>query len=39
VYLIRSKRLFGARGGRAAYDHERHADSLLEIETSAMLAI
>ncbi|GIH13329.1 DUF2127 domain-containing protein [Rugosimonospora africana] len=34
VYLLVSKRLFGLRGGRAAYDAERHETSLLEIEHS-----
>ncbi len=33
-YLLLSKRLFGLRGGRAAYDAERHETSLLEIEHS-----
>lgn len=36
VYLIVSKHLFGARGGRAAYDRERHGDQLLEVERSAL---
>lgn len=35
VYLIWRKRLFGVRGGRAAFERERHEDSLLEVETSA----
>jgi uncharacterized membrane protein (DUF2068 family) len=35
VYLIYSKRLFGIRGGRAAYEAERHEASLLEVEVSA----
>jgi uncharacterized membrane protein (DUF2068 family) len=35
IYLISRKRLFGVRGGRAAFEHERHEDSLLEVETSA----
>ena len=35
VYLLLSKRLFGQRGGRAAYDAERHEESLLEVERSA----
>jgi uncharacterized membrane protein (DUF2068 family) len=37
AYLIYSKRLFGIRGGRAAYEAERHEASLLEVETSAHL--
>ena len=35
VYLLVSKRLFGLRGGRAAYEAERHEMSLLEVEHSA----
>jgi uncharacterized membrane protein (DUF2068 family) len=36
VYLLVAKRLFGLRGGRAAYEAERHEESLLEVERSAM---
>ena len=35
VYLVWAKRLFGVRGGRAAYDAEREAVSLLEVQTAA----
>lgn len=35
VYLVWRKRLFGVRGGRAAFERERHEDSLLEVEASA----
>ncbi|MCK9894937.1 DUF2127 domain-containing protein [Frankia sp. AgB32] len=35
AYLIVSKRLFGVRGGAAAFEAERHAESLLEVEQSA----
>jgi uncharacterized membrane protein (DUF2068 family) len=35
VYLLVSKRLFGLRGGRPAYDAEQHEESLLEVERSA----
>ena len=35
VYLVWSKRLFGARGGRAAYERERRSMSVLEIEAAA----
>jgi len=35
VYLVWRKRLFGVRGGRAAFERERHEDSLLEVEGSA----
>jgi hypothetical protein len=36
VYLVLTKRLFGVRGGRAAYDAERHSESLLEVEAAAL---
>lgn len=36
VYLVLSKRLFGVRGGHAAFEAERHAESLLEVEASAL---
>jgi uncharacterized membrane protein (DUF2068 family) len=35
VYILWTKRLFGFRGGRAAFDAERHSESLLEIERAA----
>ncbi len=35
VYLVWTKRLFGARGGRAAFEAERHGTSLLEVERAA----
>jgi uncharacterized membrane protein (DUF2068 family) len=35
VYLVWRKRLFGVRGGREAFERERHEDSLLEVEASA----
>lgn len=35
AYLVYTKRLFGLRGGRAAFEAERHEASLLEVETSA----
>ena len=37
VYLLLSKRLFGLRGGREAYEAERHAQSLLEVEQAAVV--
>jgi uncharacterized membrane protein (DUF2068 family) len=37
VYLLLSKRLFGLRGGREAYEAERHAQSLLEVEQAAVM--
>lgn len=36
VYLVWTKHLFGTRGGRAAYEAERHSVSLLEVEDAAM---
>ena len=38
VYLVWTKRLFGARGGRRAFDAERHSVSLLEVESAALRA-
>lgn len=35
VYLLVSKRLFGLRGGRKAYDEERRGEQLLDIEQAA----
>jgi len=34
LYLLLSKRLFGLRGGKAAYEAARHEASLLEVEAS-----
>lgn len=36
VYLVYSKRLFGVRGGRAAFEAERASESLLEVEQAAL---
>jgi uncharacterized membrane protein (DUF2068 family) len=35
VYLLISKRLFGLRGGRKAYDAERRSEQLLDVERAA----
>lgn len=35
IYLLVSKRLFGLRGGRKAYDEERRGEQLLDIERAA----
>jgi uncharacterized membrane protein (DUF2068 family) len=35
LYLLLSKRLFGLRGGHAAYEAKLHEVSLLEVEKSA----
>ncbi|MGZ4497979.1 MAG: DUF2127 domain-containing protein [Nocardioides sp.] len=36
VYLLWTKRLFGIRGGKAAFEAERHSMSLLEVERAAV---
>jgi uncharacterized membrane protein (DUF2068 family) len=36
IYLMVSKRLFGLRGGRKAYDEERRGEQLLDVERAAM---
>lgn len=36
VYLLWTKRLFGLRGGRQAFEAERHGQSLLEVERAAV---
>lgn len=36
LYLLLTKRLFGLRGGRAAFERERESASLLEVEASAL---
>ena len=36
AYLVWTKRLFGVRGGRAAFEAERHSESLLEVEQAAV---
>jgi uncharacterized membrane protein (DUF2068 family) len=35
AYLLWTKRLFGIRGGHAAFEAERHSESLLEVELAA----
>ena len=35
-YLVWTKRLFGARGGHAAFEAERASQSLLEVEEAAL---
>ena len=35
IYLVVSKRLFGVRGGRKAYDEERRGEQLLDVERAA----
>ena len=36
VYLLISKRLFGLRGGRKAYDEERRGEQLMDVERAAI---
>lgn len=36
VYILWTKRLFGIRGGHAAFEAERHSESLLEVEAAAV---
>jgi uncharacterized membrane protein (DUF2068 family) len=38
IYLLVSKRLFGLRGGREAYEEERRGEQLLDVERAAMTA-
>jgi hypothetical protein len=35
AYLVIAKRLFGVRGGHAAYEDERAGESLIEVEAAA----
>ncbi|MBB6628782.1 DUF2127 domain-containing protein [Nocardioides sp. KIGAM211] len=37
VYLLWSKRLFGLRGGKEAFEAERHGASLLEVERAGLV--
>ncbi|MGP9018463.1 DUF2127 domain-containing protein [Streptomyces sp. BR1] len=39
LWILLSKRLFGLRGGRAAFEAERHSASLMEVEATAGLAV
>jgi uncharacterized membrane protein (DUF2068 family) len=38
IYLVWTKRLFGVRGGRAAYDAMLHSESVIEVEQAALAA-
>lgn len=38
LYILLGKRLFGLRGGRAAFEAERQSASLLEVESTAGVA-
>jgi uncharacterized membrane protein (DUF2068 family) len=39
VYLVLAKRLFGVRGGRAAYERDLRGESLLEVEEAGRDAV
>jgi uncharacterized membrane protein (DUF2068 family) len=39
LYIAVAKRLFGLRGGRKAFEEERHSASLMEVEESAGVAV
>jgi hypothetical protein len=38
VYLVWTKRLLGARGGKRAYDAQLRAESVIEVEQAALAA-
>jgi uncharacterized membrane protein (DUF2068 family) len=38
VYLLWTKRLFGVRGGKRAYEAKLHAESVIEVEQAALAA-
>ena len=38
VYLVWSKRLFGVRGGKAAYEARLRSESFIEVERAALAA-
>lgn len=38
LYIVLTKRLFGVRGGKKAYEAQRHAASLIEVEQAATQA-
>ena len=38
LYLLYSKRLFGLRGGRKAYDEERRGEQLIDVERAATVS-
>ncbi|HEX6473087.1 MAG TPA: DUF2127 domain-containing protein [Streptosporangiaceae bacterium] len=38
LYIVLTKRLFGVRGGKEAYEAQRHAASLIEVEQAATQA-
>jgi len=39
VYLVWSKRLFGVRGGKQAYEARLRSESVIEVEQAALLAV
>jgi hypothetical protein len=38
VYLVWSKRLFGVRGGKRAYEARLRSESVIEVEQAALVA-
>jgi uncharacterized membrane protein (DUF2068 family) len=38
VYLVWTRRLFGVRGGKAAYEARLHSESVIEVEQAALVA-
>ena len=38
IYLVWTKRLFGVRGGRSAYEAKRRSESVIEVEQAALAA-
>jgi uncharacterized membrane protein (DUF2068 family) len=38
IYLVWTRRLFGVRGGKAAYEARLHAESVIEVEQAALAA-
>jgi uncharacterized membrane protein (DUF2068 family) len=38
IYLVWTKRLFGVRGGKKAYEAQLHAESVIEVEQAALAA-
>ncbi len=38
IYLVWTKRLFGVRGGRRAYEAKRRSESVIEVEQAALAA-
>jgi hypothetical protein len=39
IYLVWSRRLFGVRGGKAAYEAKLRSESLIEVEQAALVQV